>query len=109
MNKLIIGLVVGIFAGVIDVIPMIPQKLTWDANISAFSMWVIVGVFIATTEYKIASGFKGIIIAFLVLCPSAILIGWKEPISLVPISLMTIILGTLSGIIIEMIKRKHGQ
>ncbi len=106
MKKLIIGLVTGIIAGVIDLIPMLLQKLTWDANISAFSMWIIIGVFIATTEYKIVSELKGIIIAFLVLCPSAILIGWKEPISLVPISLMTIILGALSGIIIEMIKRK---
>lgn len=106
MKKLIIGLIIGIVAGILDVIPMILQKLTWDANISAFSMWVIIGVFIATTDYKIISGFKGIIISFLVLFPSAILIGWKEPISLLPISIMTIILGTFSGIIIELIKKK---
>lgn len=106
MKKLFVGLSVGIFAGILDVIPMILQKLTWDVNLSAFSMWVIVGVLIATTEFKISSGLKGIIIAFLVLFPSAILIGWKEPFNLVPIGIMTIILGSLSGIMIELIKKK---
>ncbi|WP_448379184.1 hypothetical protein [Fervidobacterium sp.] len=100
------GIIVGAIAGIIDIIPMILQNLTWDANLSAFSMWIIVGIFIATTEYKIASGFKGIIIAFLVLCPSAILIGWKEPLSLIPIGIMTIVLGALSGIAIEKTKRQ---
>jgi len=37
-KKLIIGLFFGGIAGVIDVIPMIWQKLTWDANLSALSM-----------------------------------------------------------------------
>lgn len=106
MKRLIIGIVVGMFVGVLDVIPMVLQKLTWDANISAFSMWVIICVFIATTEYKIVSGIKGIIIAFSVLFPSAVLIGWKEPFSLIPICIITIILGFLSGVIIEMLKKK---
>lgn len=39
MKKLIkikIGVISGIIAGIIDVIPMIFQKLTWDANLSVF-------------------------------------------------------------------------
>ena len=39
----------------------------------------------------------------MVLAPSAILIGWKEPISLIPIFVMTTILGSISGIIINKI------
>ena len=38
MKKIKIGLLLGMVAGVIDVIPMIMQNLTWDANISAFTM-----------------------------------------------------------------------
>ena len=41
MNRIAIGIVFGIIAGIIDVIPMVLQKLTWDANLSAFSMWVM--------------------------------------------------------------------
>jgi len=43
------------------------------------------------------------LIAFLVILPSGILelIGWKEPISLLPIGIMTIVLGGLLGVTIE--------
>ena len=65
MKKIQIGLLIGIIAGIIDVIPMIIQKLTWDANISAFAMWVVVGFLIATIDLKIIPILKGIVIAFL--------------------------------------------
>ncbi|HOK50872.1 MAG: hypothetical protein WHT29_05300 [Bacteroidales bacterium] len=97
MKKIKIGLLSGIIAGIIDVIPMIIQKLTWDANISAFTMWIVVGFFISTIDLKINSIMKGIIISFLVLLPTVILIGWKEPVSLIPIAIMTTILGGLLG------------
>jgi hypothetical protein len=35
-------------AGVIDVIPMVVQNLTWDANLSAFAHWVVTGFLIST-------------------------------------------------------------
>ena len=64
MKKIVIGLILGIVAGTIDVIPMIIQGLTWDANISAFSMWIIVGFLISTIDLKINSIIKGILTAF---------------------------------------------
>ena len=100
MKTIIFGILLGIAAGIIDVIPMIIKKLTWDANISAFLMWVIVGFLIATTDLNMNPILKGILIAFLVLTPCAILIGWKEPKSLIPIFVMTLILGGLLGFLI---------
>ena len=97
MKKIKIGLLLGIVAGIIDVIPMILQNLTWDANISAFTMWVVVGFLIATIDLNINSIIKGILTAFLVLLPTAVLIGCKEPVSLIPITIMTTILGGLLG------------
>jgi threonine/homoserine efflux transporter RhtA len=82
---------------------MIMQKLTWDANISAFTMWIVVGFLIATIDLKMNSIIKGILIAFLVLLPTAILIGSKEPVSLIPIAIMTTILGGLLGFSINKI------
>ncbi len=101
MKKQNIGIILGIIAGIIDVIPMIIQKLTWDANISAFIMWIVVGFLIATVDLKIKPILKGILISFIVLFPSAVLIGWKEPISLIPITIMTLILGSLLGLFIN--------
>ena len=97
MKKQIVGIILGSIAGIIDIIPMIIQKLTWDANISAFAMWIVVGFLIASVELKMKPVFKGVLIAFLVLLPSAILIGWQEPVSLIPITIMTLILGSLLG------------
>ena len=100
MKTILIGITLGIAAGIIDVIPMIIKKLTWDANISAFLMWVIVGFFISTIDLNMNPILKGIFIALLVLTPCAILIGWKEPKSLIPILSMTIILGGILGFLI---------
>ena len=106
MKRLKVGILLGIIAGIIDVIPMIMQNLTWDANISAFTMWIVVGFLIATIDLKINSIIKGILTAFLVLLPTAILIGLKEPHSLIPIVLMTTILGGLLGFSINKILDK---
>jgi len=100
MNKITTGLLAGAVAGVIDVTPMIIQDLTWDANISAFTMWVVVGFLIAVIDLKINPVVKGILTAFLTLLPIAVLIGWKEPFTLIPIGIMTTILGGLLGFVI---------
>jgi len=97
MPKILVGIGLGAVAGVIDVIPMIMRGLTWDANISAFSLWVVSGFLIAASELKINNALKGIIISFLVLLPAAILVGWEEPVSLVPMGAMTLVLGGLLG------------
>lgn len=106
MRKTLIGLMVGFVAGLIDIIPMIIQNLTWDANLSALTMWIVVGFITSRIEIKVNPIFKGILIAFLVLLPCAILISWKEPISLIPISIMTTILGGLQGLLIYKLLNK---
>jgi hypothetical protein len=103
MNPIATGILLGIVAGIIDVIPMIIKKLTWDANISAFTMWIVVGFFIAAIDLNIQPIIEGIIIALLTLLPCAILIGWKEPKSLIPILAMTLVLGGGLGWIIPVI------
>lgn len=101
MKKTQLGIVLGIVAGIIDVIPMILQNLTWDANFSAFSLWVVSGFLISSSNLKLNGTFKGLLISSLVLLPSAVLVGWQEPISLIPITIMTFILGSALGFLIE--------
>lgn len=101
MKKIRIGIFFGIIAGIIDVTPMILQILPWDANLSAFTMWVVIGFIVSVVDLKINSVLKGVLIAFLVLAPSAILIGAQEPVSLVPIAIMTLILGSGVGFAVE--------
>jgi hypothetical protein len=96
-RKIILGLLIGAVAGVIDLIPMIIQKLTWDAILAAFSLWILVGFMIATSNLQLKPVWKGIVIAILCLMPSAFIIGWHKPFSLLPIMVMTIVLGALVG------------
>lgn len=105
MEKTKLGILLGVFAGIIDILPMLAQNLTWDADLSAFSLWVISGFFIAATDIRLKSSIKGISISFLILLPSAILIGWNSPSTLVPIVIMTLVLGSLLGFLVE----KYGR
>ena len=100
-------ILLGIIAGIIDVIPMIIMKLTWDANISAFSMWVVISFFLSNSQLKLPSVFKGLLYSFLTLLPSAVIIGWSDPKSLLPIIAMTILLGSLLGFGIGKIRQKE--
>lgn len=100
-SKIAIGILFGVVAGTIDIIPMIAQGLSWDANISAFIMWVIIGFFIALTEIRLNSILKGIVVGFLVLMPTVFIIGWDNPKTLIPIFIMTLILGGFLGFFID--------
>lgn len=63
MKEILIALIIGIIAGVIDVIPMIIQKMDKYANLSAFSHWVVLGLIIPFVSWNIAPWLKGLIIA----------------------------------------------
>ena len=96
-NKIFIGIILGAIAGTIDVIPMSIQNLPIEAGLSAFSMWVVIGFFLSVSEINIHPIIKGILFSFLTLLPCAIIIGWKEHLSLIPISIMTLVLGSFLG------------
>jgi len=96
-NNIATGLLLGVVMGILDVIPMVIQGLTWDANLSAFFLWVVSGFMLATSTLKLQPILKGIVIAFLCLLPSVFIIGWNDPVSLLPIAIMTLILGALLG------------
>lgn len=94
------GIVVGFFAGIIDVVPMLIQKLPIDECVSAFTMWVLIGFLISKTEIGLRGALKGLVIAYITIIPIAVLIGSKEPKTLIPVAMMTLILGSLSGFVI---------
>jgi hypothetical protein len=96
-KKILYGLLLGFLAGLLDLIPMVVQSLPWDANLSALSMWTIAGFFISTTGIKLNAVLKGIMISWLCLIPSAFIIAWEEPFSIIPILLMTTFLGGILG------------
>lgn len=97
MKRAALGALLGLAAGVLDVAPMIARGLPWSADASAFTMWIVVGVLVALTDFKGPAVLHGVAVAFLVLAPSAILIAAAEPMSLIPICVMTLLLGSAVG------------
>ena len=103
-NRWIIGILLGTGAGILDVTPMIVQKLPVQADLSAFSMWVVIGFVLSVTSFKINSILKGLLISYLILLPNLFIIGWDNPVTLIPILIMTTILGSLLGFVVGKIK-----
>ncbi|MFA4857849.1 MAG: hypothetical protein WC901_02810 [Candidatus Margulisiibacteriota bacterium] len=101
LNKIQLGIIFGTIVGLIDITPMLIQKLPAWSNFSAFAMWVVVGLMTATTTLPLTGALKGIIIAYLIFLPTGILIAQAEPLSLIPICTMTLMLGILLGYFIE--------
>jgi hypothetical protein len=106
MKNIKIGILFGILAGVIDVVPMIIQKLSWDANLSAFIFWVVSGFIVSISNLNLKGALKGLVLSLALLAPLAIIIGWSKPLSLIPILTMNIILGLFLGYFIDKYTKK---
>jgi len=101
MKKIITSLLIGTIEGTIDVIPMIIQGLDWYSNISAFVFWIVMGFVIAYISIPLKSWKKGLLVATLSILPIIIIVAASDPISIIPISIMTIILGSLVGFLTD--------
>lgn len=101
MKKIHLGILLGAIIGIIDLIPMIIQKLTWNANLSAFTFWIVAGLVIATSNIRLKGALKGLTISFILLVPLAFLIGWEDPQALLPVILLNLLFGSLLGYVIE--------
>ncbi len=99
MKNISIALLIGICAGIIDVIPMIIQKLDWHADVSAFLFWVALGVVIPYVSWNIKSWLKGLIVAELFAIPIIVITLTTGFGSVFPIMVMSALLGTLVGIV----------
>jgi hypothetical protein len=98
MSRLLISVLIGAVAGVIDVGPMIAQKLSKHACLSAFVHWVLLGVLISYVRLPLPAWLNGVVIAVLACLPVAILVSEREPKSTIPILSMSVVLGAAVGV-----------
>ncbi len=101
MRKMLVSLGLGFVAGVVDVTPMIIQGLDWYANTSAFFQWVVLGVIINYIDIGLRGWLKGFVVAEAAAVPIMILVAKTEPLSIIPIIIMSAILGSLVGFVGE--------
>lgn len=101
MKKLMISLGLGLIAGILDVLPMILQGLDWYSNSSAFMQWLVLGVFINYIQVDLKGWLKGIVISLASSLPIMVLVAKNDPFSIIPIIVMTTILGSMVGFLGE--------
>jgi len=98
MNEILIALLIGIVAGIIDIIPMIIQKMDKYANLSAFTHWIVLGLIIPFVSWNIAPWLKGLIIAEISVIPILLIVAPNDKKAIIPISIMSAILGIGVGL-----------
>ena len=104
MNFLL-TLLIGIGAGVIDVLPMIKMKVDKYSCISAFVYYVIVPfVIFGINWFGNLWWLKGGVIALLMAIPVIILVAKEDKKSPVAMTIMSIVLGSIIGIVGHFLK-----
>lgn len=93
MEHFLIALAIGIAAGLIDITPMIIQKLPKAANWSAFIHWVVLGLIIPFVHWNMEPWLKGLIIGELVSLPVMIIVLPQDKKALVPMVAFSALLG----------------
>lgn len=98
MNNILLSFALGAAAGIIDVIPMLIQKLDRYAIWSAFTQWLILGFIITFIKIPGLDGWlKGLIVSVMLSVPILIIVSKTEPKSIIIILFFTCILGSLVG------------
>jgi len=97
MSNILIALAIGAVAGIIDVVPMIMQKMDKNACISAFLQWLFLGLIIPFVAWDLLPWLKGSIIALLMAIPIMIIVFTEDSKAIIPISVMSILLGAGVG------------
>jgi len=98
MNDFVIAIIIGLVAGLIDVIPMIIMKLEKVANISAFVHYFVLGLIIPFVNWEIEPWLKGVIISLLSALPVMIIVYPKDKRAVIPMIVFSLLLGAGIGI-----------
>ena len=91
-------MLIGLAAGIIDVIPMIIMKLEKSANISAFIHYFVLGLIIPFVDWNLPPWLKGSLIALLFAIPVMIIVFPKDKKGIIPIFIFSLILGAGIGL-----------
>lgn len=97
MSNVLISLLIGFAAAIVDIIPMIVRKVNTHFTISAFLFWIVAGVVIPGISITSIGWMNGAISAVILFLPISILI-WKLDREALPMIIVTtIILGGSVG------------
>lgn len=103
MTNFLFSLGLGIAAAAIDVAPMIAKKMDKMYILSAFFMWVALGIIIPTTKLIPINWLNGVFIALLCVLPVLFLVIKLDKQAIPIMIITTIILGAAIGVVSKII------
>lgn len=99
MKDILLTIIIGLCAGIIDILPMIKMKQDKNSIASAFLVYFIAPFMIYSSSlFHMAWWLKGFVITFFFALPVMLLVIKTEKKALPAIITMTVILGTLIGV-----------
>ena len=103
--NILLTLLIGIVAGVIDVLPMIKMKIDKYSIISAFVYYLIVPFIIFSIDwFGQLWWLRGGVVSLLIAIPVIIMVAKEDKKSPIAMTVMSIILGSIIGIIGHFLK-----
>ena len=97
MNSFTISLCIGLAAAVIDIIPMIIKRLDKLFILSAFTMWIFVGIANGMLNIVETPVLNGLAVALMFFLPLSFLIFRQDNSAFLQICITTVLLGSLVG------------
>jgi len=98
VNSFITSICIGLIAASIDIIPMFIKKLDKLFILSAFTMWLIIGIVNAQLRILEIPVLNGLLITLLFFTPLSFLIFRQDNSAFIQICITTIILGSAVGL-----------
>jgi hypothetical protein len=99
MQQILISLIIGLIAAVIDTVPMILMKLDKMFIFSAFSFWIVMGLAIPRFAMIQPGWLNGILVTLLILSPMLFLIYKLDGNAIIQVAITSVILGAGVGYI----------
>lgn len=95
-------IVLGVVAGTVDVLPMVLRGMNWREAAVPFVHWVVTTVLIASVAWPLHPALRGALVAFLTSLPTLIRYSNSQPGSVVPVFIMSLVIGSAVGMIISL-------
>lgn len=97
MKKNIIIFIIGLVAGILDLIPLIFVQAPLFNMLSIIAFWVSATIFIANTILLKSHILNGLLIATILMLPMALAVSASNPKDFFPMMFMAIVLGPIVG------------
>lgn len=98
-QKILASFTIGFIAGLIDITPGLIQGVDLYITLTGLSFWMVMGPTITFISLPMKDWLKGLVVATLLAIPGTILMSVIDRDTVIPMIIVTIVLGSMVGIL----------